>query len=669
MEISALEINLLTGRISGAIANYFVSGVYSIDGGVLFRFNHATMPEKLVAVSSFAPWLTTKNLSLPQATKFVSRLRDKVERSKIVSLEQPGNERIVRFVFEDRKGERMNFYAEFFSRGNLVLADPAASDLILDVENAATFRHRKVVPGERYALPPSRGVALQEIDERKLISLYHDSMKSEDAESLSAIKWFGRNVGTSRKFVEEIFQRSGVDPVTSLSSLDEKSIALLSGSCNELLMELRKSVEGHILLPSEDSEIAPDVCPIVPASWKAALERKSATILTFPSLSEALDEVQIQAIVLAKRRKASTEARSKSEELNSAITKQKSQMELNKKISKELRQLAGALMHISDGIIDTHTIERLISYNLLEIQPETPNQPRFVSEPRSYVSSFTSSSLASRLYDEAKRLEGENRNIQHIMEQLDDQRKALLEQTKAQEDKASRKIITDRRERQWYERYRWFVLLDGRLIVGGRDATSNSIIINKYTEASDVVFHADLHGSPFFVLRNQGERKAPSDEIALELAQATVGFSRAWKDELGSADAYWVFGDQVKKSAPSGEYLPRGSFFIEGKKNLVRHVRVELAVGLAGLHNGENKQSEISKHITVACGPERSIAKHCIVRLRIVPGKERSSEFARLVKQKLIAGIKDPEKREIAKRLPIDEIIRVLPSGGYKSVS
>ena len=142
-------------------------------------------------------------------------------------------------------------------------------------------------------------------------------------------------------------------------------------------------------------------------------------------------------------------------------------------------------------------------------------------------------------------------------------------------------MVTDRRERQWFERYRWFVTSDGRLALGGRDSTSNSIVVNKYVTKNDVVFHADLHGSPFFVLRNRAQQSAPpSDDIALEMSQATVGFSRAWKDELGSADVYWVYPDQIKKGAPTGEYLPRGSFFIEGKKNFVRHVKVELSVGI-----------------------------------------------------------------------------------------
>ena len=118
-----------------------------------------------------------------------------------------GNERIAKFSFENRKGEKRNLYAEFFSRGNLVLTEAESNDVILEVENPQTFRHRKLVAGEKYVLPPSRGVALQEIDKKTLASIFQDSMKAREEQDISAIKWFGRNVGTSRKFVEEIFAK------------------------------------------------------------------------------------------------------------------------------------------------------------------------------------------------------------------------------------------------------------------------------------------------------------------------------------------------------------------------------------------------------------------------------------------------------------------------------
>ena len=57
-------------------------------------------------------------------------------------------------------------------------------------------------------------------------------------------------------------------------------------------------------------------------------------------------------------------------------------------------------------------------------------------------------------------------------------------------------------ERKWYEKFRWFESSDGFLVIGGRDATSNEIVVKKHVEPNDVVFHADVQGAPFFVIKN-----------------------------------------------------------------------------------------------------------------------------------------------------------------------
>ena len=288
MEISAIEISLLTRRISAQISGYFLSSVYSMEDGALFRFNHATKPEKLVALSSFAPWMTTKNLSISQSTKFVSRLRNLIERYELVAIEQIGNERISRLSFISRKDEKRNLYSEFFSHGNLILTDPTNDELIIDVANPQSFRHRTLAEGEKYILPPSRGVALQEIDNARLATIFQKSVESNEDQGISAIKWFGRNVGTSRKFVEEIFFRSQVNPGISLKSLDQQLIGELTKACADLRSELEKSAEGHVLIPAEDSDLDADVCPIIPHSWNVYVESKVASIQNYPSLSEAL---------------------------------------------------------------------------------------------------------------------------------------------------------------------------------------------------------------------------------------------------------------------------------------------------------------------------------------------------------------------------------------------
>ena len=77
------------------------------------------------------------------------------------------------------------------------------------------------------------------------------------------------------------------------------------------------------------------------------------------------------------------------------------------------------------------------------------------------------------------------------------------------------------RNKEWYERYRWFITSDGLLAIGGRDASSNSAIIRKHLEEQDLVFHAEIHGSPFFILKNSHSLDN-IDRSLLEVGQATV---------------------------------------------------------------------------------------------------------------------------------------------------
>ena len=45
-------------------------------------------------------------------------------------------------------------------------------------------------------------------------------------------------------------------------------------------------------------------------------------------------------------------------------------------------------------------------------------------------------------------------------------------------------------------------------------------------------------------------------------------------------NAWWVYDDQVSKTAPSGEFLPTGSFMIRGKKNFLNPSRLEMGYTL-----------------------------------------------------------------------------------------
>lgn len=94
----------------------------------------------------------------------------------------------------------------------------------------------------------------------------------------------------------------------------------------------------------------------------------------------------------------------------------------------------------------------------------------------------------------------------------------------------------------------------------------------------DVYVHADLHGAASVIIKNSN----PGHEIPpTTLHQAgimSVCQSKAWEAKIVTS-AYWVFPDQVSKSAPTGEYLTTGSFMIRGKKNFLPPVQLVYGFG------------------------------------------------------------------------------------------
>lgn len=200
----------------------------------------------------------------------------------------------------------------------------------------------------------------------------------------------------------------------------------------------------------------------------------------------------------------------------------------------------------------------------------------------------------------------------------------------AEEEK---KLLKKERKKEWYEKFHWFISSDGFLCIGGKDSTTNEIIIKKHLEKDDVVFHTDMAGSPFFIIKD-GQKAA---EITLqEAAQATAAYSKAWKLGHTIADVFYVNPDQVSKEAKSGEFMAKGSFMIRGKTNYL-HPSVELAIGKV-----EDQ---------VIGGPESAIKKQTATYVLIIPGEEAKGPLTKKIKHALGGG-------------ELNDIMNFLPAGG-----
>ncbi|KAI9011348.1 hypothetical protein BC832DRAFT_619601 [Gaertneriomyces semiglobifer] len=135
----------------------------------------------------------------------------------------------------------------------------------------------------------------------------------------------------------------------------------------------------------------------------------------------------------------------------------------------------------------------------------------------------------------------------------------------------------------WFERFLWFISSENYLIVGGRDAAQNEMLVRRYLNKGDVYVHADLHGAPSVIVKNlpasSGAPEVPPPTTLHQAAYLSVCNSRAWEAKVVTS-AYWVHADQVSKTAPTGEYLTTGSFMVRGKKNWLPPVQLQLGIGV-----------------------------------------------------------------------------------------
>ena len=174
---------------------------------------------------------------------------------------------------------------------------------------------------------------------------------------------------------------------------------------------------------------------------------------------------------------------------------------------------------------------------------------------------------AAYFFEKAKKAKRKREGIENILTSTQrkiDQQKEYKKETKVYDPLPSKK---------WYMKFRWFISSDGFLCIGGNDATTNEMIIKKYVEGGDLVFHTDLAGSPFFVIK--AEKKEIPQRTKEETAQATVSFSRAWNQGLTTAEVYAINPNQVKKEFG----LPKGSFMIHGKREYFKPI-VRLYLGV-----------------------------------------------------------------------------------------
>ena len=625
MTLSGIELRYLVNEISKKTSDYYVSNIYGITkNGLLFKLHHPKNPDVMLMVSTSGIWISSVRIDQIEPNKILKRLRNDLLRLKLSKIEQIGAERIVYLTFSGFDKE-FTLVGEFFGDGNIILCNKEMK--ILALLHSIDVRHRQLRVGLPYTPPPEKGINVLQVSKKDF-----DEIKTSN---LAVANWVGRTFGLPKRFAEEIFHISKIDPKVKGNTLQDNDVKKIFESMKNLIENVVTGNHNPIIIKNDSSiEISPIKLENV----------ENATPVE--NFIEGLDTVFSQSIVDAGKNIQSSNVDKKIQDLEVRLEEQSKAIKLVKEKSQKISTVAKSMSEMtSQGIMsieDPSSVKILTKLNSQITKEKGISFLKIDDEKIKVDLKASLPSIASILFTEAKKQSSAITSIEKQILKTEKEIEKLKNQSQKVKDSVT---FFEIRKKNWFERYRWFYTTDKFLAIGGRDSSSNSAIIRKHLEKNDKVFHAEIFGSPFFILKNS-ENATPS--TINEVANATVCFSRAWREAMYGMNAYWVDPEQVKKAAPSGQYLPKGSFAIDGQRNFVKISSLKLAIGLF-------KQNE---SFLITCGPLESIKKNCECYSVIEPSGSGSSDVAKKIRTEFIK-----MKGEIIKNISLDEFVRVLPAG------
>ena len=633
MTVAGIELAYLIKEISHEIEGCYVSNIYGINrNSLLFKMRHPDKPDIMLMLSTMGMWTTSKKIDPIEPNKLLRRLRSDLLRSKIEKVEQIGTERIAYLTFSNFDN-RFVLIVEFFGEGNMLLCN--YSKKILALMHSIDVRHRQLRIGLEYKPPPEDGI--------DIIDLKKEEFKEILSTSTSIGKIIGRGLGLPKKYVEEIIRLSSIDRTKPSDEISEDEFESLFDVIRITISNVINGVHDPTIITDAEKS---DIFPI-------RFSDDNTGAREVPSFNEGLDIIFTERILEKGKSLYGEEAQKRISELQNRLEEQKNAIEIVQKKSKNIADVANLLFSMqSEGkskISEPEVVKALKNQNA-ELVKEKGVPILKIDDAKVKIElDAPLPSLASILFDESKKQKGAITSIEKLIEKTEDQ----LEKTIDKGEIAKGSVgFSDIRKKNWYERYRWFFTSDGLLAVGGRDSSSNSALVRKHMESNDKIFHAEINGSPFFILKDTNEDLMP---LSLEeTAYATVCFSRAWQASAHGLNSFWVKPDQIKKAAPTGQSMGKGSFMIYGTRNFIKVASLKLAVGIM-------KEDE---NFLLISGPVEPIKKNCLCYVIIEPGGSLISDVAKKIRAEF-----NKSDEKFQKLFVVDDYVRALPTGSSKITS
>ncbi|MDW8360225.1 MAG: NFACT family protein [Candidatus Caldarchaeum sp.] len=546
--LNSAELGIVVKELRPMVEGAFIKNIYQAEGKTLILklFKPGFQTFELLLVPGSLITYTTNPLPKPsEPSPNILQLRRLIEGAKVKTISQRGFERIVDIVLEN---VGLRLVVELLPPGLVLLL---RDNKVEWVSEAFASAERTVRKGVVYTPPPERFSITPSMEPSQFLDKLNPG--SPIVASLS------RDLGLGGKYAEETLARAGVEKKAKTSSLTEDQKQRISAALKSIF-EGMLNPKPRLYLRGVDGVPSP-------------VELISLEGIDFVEKTSFCDAVLDAYLLEVEKKKAEEKKKNIQQEIQSLEKERSDKLFVAEKLRRRIEDLESITTKVAQSIYifqdfweNPHQKTETVA-SAIGCEAELQNDSLHLRFGESKIVFKRGSSMhreLGKLYDELKTLKksfdklvSEAETIGMRIQRLAAERDSV-EVRKPPSKPAVMKAVK--------RPFREFVTSGGFRVMSGKDSRSNVKLLKQHLSSDDIVLHAELPGSPATVLK-QGNKAAEAD--VEEAAQFTACYSRAWREMFSTASVYCVSADQVSFTPPSGEFLPKGSFMVYGRKKFV----------------------------------------------------------------------------------------------------
>lgn len=550
MAFDAVTVAALTKELSDTFQNTRIYKISEPDQNelILTIKGNSSQYRLLISADASLPlmYLTSENKPAPlTAPNFCMLLRKHLSNAKIISVTQPGLERIIRIELEhlDEMGDlcRKHLIVELMGKhSNIIFTDD--KDMIIDSikhvsHNVSSVR--EVLPGREYFIPHTQ-------DKRNPFNADRASFSATiaDAHEPAGKAIYMNYTGFSPILATEVCYRAGVDADASTSSLSAKEIDALYDAFAALVADVR---EGRF---------APEIIydgrtPLEYAAVPLTLYHDK-TVKTYDSISGLIEDFYREKSVVVRIRQKSADLR---KIVTTALERNVKKLDLQKKQledteKKDKFRIYGELINtygynVPEG---AKSFEALNYYTNETVTIPLDPDMTALENGKKYFEKY------SKLKRTAESLAGIIEEVSAEVAQLE----SILTALDIAVDEADLAEIKEELTQSGYIRFKagtkkqkitskpfHFVSSDGFDIYVGRNNLQNDRLTFEFANGGDWWFHAKKMPGSHVIVKTEG-REVP-DRTFEEAARLAAHFSKGRGTDRVEID--YLIRKNVKKPA------------------------------------------------------------------------------------------------------------------------